>query len=124
MRDRRQLQTTRWIARLERWAAPLLAAYESRTSGRLFAIGMVAGSLHALVAGTPPWIPLICLILWPLASALLCIVYLVISAVEVRLLRTVGLGAGLVLHLLFLTSMSFALLGLMYPQLMRIPSGP
>lgn len=111
----------RRIVRLRSWGRPMLAAYESRLSGRLFAVGMVGGSVFALATGTPPWVPLICLIAWPLASAILCGIYLAISVLELRLWRTVGLGAGLALHLLFLSPVTIWLMLLMYPELWSLP---
>ncbi len=74
--SRQRAARRRKIARLERRVRPLLAAYESRWSGRLFAVGLVGGSLLALATGTPPWGPVVCLFAWPLTSAILCAVYL------------------------------------------------
>ncbi len=81
---------------------------------------MVAGSLFALATGTPPWVPVVCLFAWPLASAILCVLYLWISALELRLWRTLGLGAGLALHLLFLVPVTGWLTLLMFPDLPQL----
>ncbi len=102
--------------RLRRWVRPVLAAYESRLSGRLFAAGMVAGSILALATATPPYVPLIWLIIWPLTSAVICGAYLWISVLELRLWRTLGLGAGLALHLLFVSTMTGGLILLIFPD--------
>ncbi len=104
------------IVRLRRWVRPLLAAYESRLSGRLFAAGMVAGSILALATAMPPNLPLIWLIVWPLTTAVICSAYLWISVLELRLWRTLGLGAGLALHLLFVLTMTGGLILVVFPD--------
>ena len=110
------MRRNRRVIRLRNVARLLLSAYESRLSGRLFAACLIAGTVLSLATWTPPYLVLACLIAWPLVSAVICGLYLAISAIELRCWRVLGLGAGLALHLLFLGSVSGALLLLMYPE--------
>ena len=77
---------------------------------------MVAGTIFALATWTPPFLPLVCLILWPALSAVICGFYLAIEFIEGRILNALGLAVALALHLLFVFTAGWAVLLLAYPD--------
>lgn len=89
------------VYRLIRVERALRRAIDSRGSQRAFVVGLVGGSLLAIVTVTPPFVPLLCLAGWPLAWAAIFLLQLVLALKRRRYLEALGTFTGMAFLLFF-----------------------